>query len=357
MYCNVIIYINWYTAYYYCIILRNINIYIYELPPKLYCPKMEYLFFLRFKGSPSFYKGFDQTFTNIRTVSRSHHFELLAAAMAKVVKKQCQDVPGCARSSTVTRRSDKGARRSNSGSASSRSGSSSSSSGVAVAVAVAVAVEAAVPAAVAAAVAAARQQRQQSQQSQQSQQVTASHNSSYQQLPAPAPHQHHTSTTPAPAASASAASAAAAAAAVAGAVGALLVLVRQMPAAKAQLGPAVAMVVVAVVAGWGKKVCQLLARFMPSCLSWILPSFLPSFWLRSRTQNQTGKRNRRMKRILAGGKQKLDTMQMQQEEKQYRKRKTGINRKKRRRKGSQQKLSQERHESKKGNKRKTRENR
>ena len=340
MYCNVIIYINWYTAYYYCTILRNINIYIYiyELPPKLYCPKMEYLFFLRFKGSPSFYKGFDQTFTNIRTVSRSHHFELLAAAMAKVVKKQCQDVPGCARSSTVTRRSDKGARRSNSGSASSRSGSSSSSSGVAVAVAVAV--EAAVPAAVTAAVAAARQQRQQSQQ------VTTAATSSYQ-------HQHHTSTTPAPAASASAS----AAAAVAGAVGALLVLVRQMPAAKAQLGPAVAMVVVAVVAGWGKKVCQLLARFMPSCLSWILPSFLPSFWLRSRTQNQTGKRNRRMKRILAGGKQKLDTMQMQQEEKQYRKRKTGINRKKRRRKGSQQKLSQERHESKKGNKRKTRENR
>ena len=35
----------------------------------------------------------------------------------------------------------------------------------------------------------------------------------------------------------------------------------------------------------------------------------------------------------------------------------GTNRKKRRRKGSQQKLSQERHESKKGNKRKTRENR
>ena len=69
----------------------------YELPPKLYCPKMEYLFFLRFKGSPSFYKGFDQTFTNIRTVSRSHHFELLAAAMAKVVKnnaRMCQDVPG-----------------------------------------------------------------------------------------------------------------------------------------------------------------------------------------------------------------------------------------------------------------------
>ena len=29
-----------------------------ELRPKLYCPKMEYLFFLRFKGSPSFYKGF-----------------------------------------------------------------------------------------------------------------------------------------------------------------------------------------------------------------------------------------------------------------------------------------------------------
>ena len=72
-------------------------IYIYELPPKFYCPKMEYLFFLRFKGSPSFYKGFDQTFTNIRAVSRSHHFRLMAAAMAKVVKtlknsaRMCQD--------------------------------------------------------------------------------------------------------------------------------------------------------------------------------------------------------------------------------------------------------------------------
>ena len=55
---------------------------------------MEYLFFLRFKGSPSFYKGFDQTFTDIRAISRSHHFELMAAAMAKVIKKQCQDVLG-----------------------------------------------------------------------------------------------------------------------------------------------------------------------------------------------------------------------------------------------------------------------
>ena len=55
---------------------------------------MEYLCFLRFKRSPSFYKGFNQTFTNIRAVSRSHHFELVAAAMAKVVKKQRQDVPG-----------------------------------------------------------------------------------------------------------------------------------------------------------------------------------------------------------------------------------------------------------------------
>ena len=27
------------------------------LSPKLYCPKMEYLFFLRYKGSPSFYRG------------------------------------------------------------------------------------------------------------------------------------------------------------------------------------------------------------------------------------------------------------------------------------------------------------
>ena len=55
---------------------------------------MEYLFFLRFKGSPSFYKGFDQTFTDIRAISRSHHFELMAAAMAKVIKKKCQDVLG-----------------------------------------------------------------------------------------------------------------------------------------------------------------------------------------------------------------------------------------------------------------------
>jgi len=112
---------------------------------------MEYLFFLRFKGSPWFYKGFDQTFTDIRAISRSHHFELMAAAMAKVIFKKT--VPGCARISTVTRRSDKGARRSNSGRGSASSRSSSSSSGVAVAVAGAVAV--AVPVAAAAAVAAA----------------------------------------------------------------------------------------------------------------------------------------------------------------------------------------------------------
>ena len=54
--------------------LAILYIYEYELPPKLYCPKMEYLFFLRFKGSPSFYKGFDQTFTDIRAISRNHHF-------------------------------------------------------------------------------------------------------------------------------------------------------------------------------------------------------------------------------------------------------------------------------------------
>ena len=75
---------------------------------------MEYLFFLRYKRSPSFYKGFDQTFTNIRAVC--HHFEQVAAAR-----------------STVTRRSNKDAGRSNSGSASrsssSSSGSSSDSSG------------------------------------------------------------------------------------------------------------------------------------------------------------------------------------------------------------------------------------
>ena len=87
-------------------VLLNMIQSICELPPKLYCPKMEYLVFLRFKGPPSFYKGFDQTFTSIRAVSRSHRFELMAAAMAKIVKI----VPGCARISTVTRRSDKGAK-------------------------------------------------------------------------------------------------------------------------------------------------------------------------------------------------------------------------------------------------------
>ena len=70
----------------------------FELPPKLYV-------FLRYEMSPSFYKGLDQTFTKIHAVSRNHPLELVAAAMAKVVKKQCQDVPGCARISTVTRRS------------------------------------------------------------------------------------------------------------------------------------------------------------------------------------------------------------------------------------------------------------
>ena len=78
---------------------------------------MEYLFFLHFKGLPSFYKGFDQTFTDIRTISRSHHFELMATAMAKIIKT----MPGYTRISAVTGRSDAGARRSNSGSVSSRS--------------------------------------------------------------------------------------------------------------------------------------------------------------------------------------------------------------------------------------------
>ena len=133
---------------------------------------MEYLFFLRFKGSPWFYKGFDQTFTDIRAISRSHHFELMAAAMAKVIFKKT--VPGCARISTVTRRSDKGARRSNSGRGSASSRSSSSSSGVAVAVAgaVAVAVPVAAAAVAAAAVAAA------------SDSSDSSNSKSQQQLPA-----------------------------------------------------------------------------------------------------------------------------------------------------------------------------
>ena len=72
-----------------------IYIYIYKLPPKLYYPKMEYLLFLRYKRSPSFYKGFDQTFTNICAASRSHRFEQVAAASV------------CARISTVTRRPTK----------------------------------------------------------------------------------------------------------------------------------------------------------------------------------------------------------------------------------------------------------
>ena len=51
-------------------------------------------FVLNGRLRPSFYKGFDQTFTDIRAISRSHHFELMAAAMAKVIKnsaRMCQD--------------------------------------------------------------------------------------------------------------------------------------------------------------------------------------------------------------------------------------------------------------------------
>ena len=260
------------------------------------------------KGSPSFYKGFDQTFTNIRAVSRSHHFELMAAAMAKIVKKT---VPGCATMSTVTRRSDKGARRSNSGNASSRSRSSSNSSVSGDAMAVSVAAAAAVAGGVAAAVAAASESSHSK-----SQEVTASHSSNYQHQHQQHQHQHQQQ------------------------------LHQQQQqqqqqhqqqqqqsrwrwccwcfagagktnaCSKSRTRPRSGNGSCRSSSRMGKKVCQLLA--MPSCLSWILPSFLPSFWLRSRTQNQTGKRNRRM-RILVGGQQKPDKMQMQQEEKQDRK--------------------------------------
>ena len=258
----------------------------FELPPKLYCPKMEYRFFLRFKGSPSFYKGFDQTFTDIRAISRSHHFELMAAAMAKVIKT----VPGCARISAVTRRSDAGARRSNSGSASSRSRSSSSgrSSG-----------SSGSSSSSSSSSSSGSSKWQQDRTAATA--VTASHSSSYQQLPAP--YQHHQQQ-----------------------------LHQQQlhqqqqqsrwcrrcwcfagagktnACSKSTTRPRSGNGSCRSSSRMGKKVCLLLARFMPSCLSWILPSFLPSFWLRSRTQNQTGKRNRRMKRILARGKQKLDKM-------------------------------------------------
>ena len=297
----------------------------FELPPKLYCPKMEYRFFLRFKGSPSFYKGFDQTFTDIRAISRSHHFELMAAAMAKVIKT----VPGCARISAVTRRSDAGARRSNSGSASSRSRSSSSgrSSGSS----------------------GSSSSSSSSSGSSKWQQdrtaataVTASHSSSYQ---------HHTSTI-----SISSSCISSSNRGDAGAVGALLVLVRQMPAAKAQLGPAVAMVVVAVVAGWGRRFacswpgsCQAACREF--CLRFCLRfGFVPE--RKTRRENETAG----WKEYLHAESRNLTKCKCSRRKNKIGK-KNGTNRKKRRRKGSQQKLSQERHESKKGNKRKTRENR
>ena len=193
-----------------------------------------------------------------------------------------QDVPGYARTSIVTRRNDKGARRSNSGNASSRSGSSSSSSGIAIIVAVTVAV---IPA-VAAAVAAAKQQRQQLQQ------MTIAATSSYQ---------HHTSTS---SISISVSSSYISCISIsscwccwcftgAGKINAYSKSTTRPRSGNGSCRSNSRM---------GKKVCQLLARFMPSYLSWILPSFLPSCWLRSRTQNQMGKRNRRIKRILTGEK-------------------------------------------------------
>ena len=47
-------------------------------------------FVLNGRLRPSFYKGFDQTFTNICAVSRSYHFELVAAAMAEVVNNSAR---------------------------------------------------------------------------------------------------------------------------------------------------------------------------------------------------------------------------------------------------------------------------
>ena len=194
---------------------------------------MEYLLcFVLYKRSPSFYKGFQQTLTHLRAVSRSHHVELVAAAMAKLVKKK---VPGCAWISTVTRRSDKGARRSNSGSASSksRSISSSSSSG------------------------SSSGSSSSSSSGSSSDSSDSSHSKSQQVTALTAvtavATATSTSTSSISISSSCSCSSSSSNRGDAGAVGALLVLVRQMPAAKAQLGPAVAMVVVAVVAGWGRR--------------------------------------------------------------------------------------------------------
>jgi hypothetical protein len=52
---------------------------------------MEY-FFLHYKKPPSFYKSL----ANICAISRCHHVELEAAAMAQIVKKQRQHVAGLA---------------------------------------------------------------------------------------------------------------------------------------------------------------------------------------------------------------------------------------------------------------------
>ena len=54
-------------------------------PPKIWFP---YLFFVAYKGPPSFYRGLGQTFTNICAVPCGHHFSKLATAAAMAVMVQ-----------------------------------------------------------------------------------------------------------------------------------------------------------------------------------------------------------------------------------------------------------------------------
>ena len=56
-------------------------------------PKWNIYFSFVLKGRLRFTRVPIKPFTNIRAVSRGHHFDLMAAAMAKIVKNS-QDVPG-----------------------------------------------------------------------------------------------------------------------------------------------------------------------------------------------------------------------------------------------------------------------
>ena len=207
--------------------------------------------------------------------------------ITKIIKK----IPGCARTSIVTYRNDKGARRSNSGSAGKRSGSSSSNK-VAVTVAIIMAIIPAVAAAIAAAVAAAKQQRQQLRQLQQSQQITVIATRSYQ-------HQHHTSTSSISSSCISYINISSSSWCYWCFTG----VGKTNACSKSTIRPRNSNGSCCNNNRMGKKVCQLLSRFMPSYLSWILPWF----WLRSKTQNQMRKRNRRIKKGIYTCRRKTET--------------------------------------------------